>query len=116
MRMGGKCADYRSPSDKGAAAELAVTLEYLANGYSIYRSVSSVGPFDLLAYKDGEVLRIEVKSLTFGEGGKPSFGYPRHDEYDVLALVDLAVKPARVFYEFRGFDMPTLRGRLASAA
>lgn len=46
----------------GAMSELQVTVDLLGNGWDVYRSVCQAARCDLVAVKDGRVLRIEVRS------------------------------------------------------
>jgi len=53
---------------EGAARELVVTTDLLRRGFEVYRSACPHSSFDLIAYKAGFVIRIEVK----GEGRAPA--------------------------------------------
>jgi len=53
-----------SPGTSGAASELRVAFDLLERGYAVFRSVSPNAPFDLVAVRDEELLRIEVRSGT----------------------------------------------------
>jgi hypothetical protein len=50
----------------GAACELIVCADLLRRGFSVYRNVSPAGVTDLVALKDGRVLRVQVKSSGAG--------------------------------------------------
>lgn len=61
----------------------------MQQGFDVFRSVAPHAPFDLAAYRDGRLLRVEVKTL-----GKPAtptivpvFGWPTNDEWDILVVV-----------------------------
>jgi hypothetical protein len=45
----------------GALAEVRVCAELVAERWEVFTSVTGKAPFDLVAYKDGRVLRVEVK-------------------------------------------------------
>lgn len=47
---------------KGAANEMAAIAWLLKRGYEVFRNVSQHGPIDLIAYKDGVTLLLDVKS------------------------------------------------------
>lgn len=76
-------------SDKGAVSELVVCTELARAGYHVYRAESPSAPFDLVAYRDGQCLRVEVKGI--GQQAKekfaPSFSWPRNSLWDLLAVV-----------------------------
>jgi hypothetical protein len=78
---------------KGAAAELMVCVHLMRQGYYVYRAESPHGPFDLVAYRDGVTLRVEVKSMNWSltnreRGYGPSVTWPTNDEWDLLVVVD----------------------------
>jgi PD-(D/E)XK endonuclease len=52
-----------SPSTKGAVTELTVACDLLSRGWSVFRSLSPASPHDLVATRESEVYRIEVKSI-----------------------------------------------------
>jgi hypothetical protein len=45
----------------GALAEARVCAELVAQRWEVFTSLTGKAPFDLVAYKDGQILRVEVK-------------------------------------------------------
>lgn len=66
-----------SKSTFGAASELLAATDLIQNGFDVFRNLSPNGPCDLIAMKDGVLLRIEVKSAP----------HTKEYWYDVLAVV-----------------------------
>lgn len=58
----------------GAIAETKAAAEYLRHEWEIYSQTSGKGPFDLVAYKDGQLRRIQVKA-TGSRNGTSSKAY-----------------------------------------
>lgn len=58
----------------GAASELTACAWLLMEGYEVFRNVSSTGPIDLIAARDGMMLFIDVKTagLCFDKHGTPT--------------------------------------------
>lgn len=71
----------------GAASELVVCAELMRLGYHVFRCESPTAPFDLVAYRDGQCLRVEVKSLSFQQNSAPVVSVPTNDEWDLVAYV-----------------------------
>jgi hypothetical protein len=63
-------------STVGAISELAVCADLLSKGYDVFRSVSPAAPCDLIAQKEGKLIRVEVKT----NASKP-------DAYNVCDIV-----------------------------
>jgi hypothetical protein len=63
----------------GALAELVASVDLMKNGYEVYRAISPSSYSDLLAIKDDEVLKIEVRtgSYYYSANGK-KLHFPRH--------------------------------------
>jgi hypothetical protein len=72
-----------SPTWVGAAGELTAAANLIQRGYLVYQSAARTGPFDLIAYRNGEFLRIEVRSIRV-EQQKCDV---RWEEVDLLARV-----------------------------
>jgi Holliday junction resolvase-like predicted endonuclease len=53
-----------SKAHTGACGELYVTQYFLEQGYEVFRNVAATGPVDLVVYKDGKLVMIDVKSTT----------------------------------------------------
>jgi hypothetical protein len=84
-------ATWTSRSGKGAASELIASVHLLRQGYHVYRSMAGTAPFDLVAYRDGVLLRVEVKSATMKPGNDryaPCFTWPANEDWDLLLVAD----------------------------
>jgi hypothetical protein len=73
----------------GAWSELSASAHLLARGFDVYRSVSPAAAFDLVAHRDGQLLRVEVKTVSRPRGISwcPAFGWPVNDEWDLVLIV-----------------------------
>jgi hypothetical protein len=87
-----------SNSTIGALSELLACAWLLNKGYQVFRNVSPNGPYDLVAFKGPEELRIDVKTIRRygGKPGKPG-KYPqaagaRPKQGALLLFVDPATK------------------------
>lgn len=72
---------------KGAASELIALIWLLKEGYEVYRNVSSHGIADMVAIKDDEILKIDVKTNS-----KLTTSYPSKEQVKngiKLLVVDL---------------------------
>ena len=73
----------------GAAAEMLVISDLLMRGYYVFRSCSANAPFDVVAIKEGKVLKVEVTTGVRCVSGRLS--WPAHikhkDSYTHLAVV-----------------------------
>ncbi len=56
----------------GDIAELRACVWLSEEGYEVFRNISASGPVDIVAVKDGEVLLIDVKVVTFYDRGSGS--------------------------------------------
>ena len=63
----------------GAASELTACAWLLSEGYEVFRNVAPAGPIDLIAFKDGLFLFIDVKTaaLTKKKDGTPTGVAPK---------------------------------------
>jgi hypothetical protein len=92
MTTGPASTPWPSRTAKGAASELVACAYLMRQGWHVYRCESPTAPFDLAAYRDGRLLRVEVKSIywpgadDFGVG--PSTAWPTNDEWDLLVVAD----------------------------
>lgn len=61
----------------------------MAQGWHVFRAESPHAPFDLVGWRDGELLRIEVKTGLSREKAThaPSFAWPVNDDWDLLLVV-----------------------------
>jgi len=73
----------------GAISELRVCADLLAKGYDIFRAVSPSCPCDLVAFKQGTLKRIEVRTATKTQDGELNFPLAEKDRgrFDHLAAV-----------------------------
>lgn len=81
-----------SAAAKGAANELIACAHLMSKGYYVFRCQSPNAPFDLVAYIDGECIRVEVKSISYSMPKRSKVSYvnlatPSHKEYDLLIAV-----------------------------
>ena len=74
-------------SNIGARSELLVCADLLDKGYSVFRSVSPACNFDLVAWKDRRLWKVEVKTAKLLPSGKIAVSKHPHNEHDVLVLV-----------------------------
>ncbi len=49
-------------SDRGAISELAVAVDLMYRGFEVFRALSPASSCDLIIYRDGKALRVEVKT------------------------------------------------------
>jgi hypothetical protein len=111
---------------RGSWAELTACTYLLSEGYEVFRNVSVCGPIDLLACKDGEILRIDVSSSSFKqlspeqvqmgvvilrvyEDGRCEFEIDRLDRIRAILaeVADLTPKDAAEALNQRGITTPT---------
>jgi Holliday junction resolvase-like predicted endonuclease len=59
---------------KGAASEIIALLWLLNEGYEVYRNVSPHGICDMVAIKDDEILKIDVKTVSFNKSANQLTG------------------------------------------
>ena len=74
-----------STSTKGALSELKVAIDLIEKGYEVFKAVSPGTSCDYAIWKDGKLLRLEVKSRFYGCSGVMSKNPPH--KADILALV-----------------------------
>lgn len=102
------------PGDLGALHELKVCVDLSAKGFQVYRAQSPSAPFDLVAYKNGSLFRVEVKTFSL-IGNRPSgkvyasISPPQNDEYDILAVVSKMNLDNRVTYFTSDSTMEEMR-------
>lgn len=74
---------------RGAISEMVVASDLLNKGYEVFRSVSQDCSCDLLALKDGSMLRIEVRTGQRNQNGTLGCSVSEKDlaRFDVLAIV-----------------------------
>src|SRR3990172_7023659 len=76
---------------RGMAAQRRVEADLLEKGYELYVAVTANAPFDLIAYRNGEMLRVEAR---YSRGGKVNRNVTR-GKTDLYAFVS----PEGVRYE-----------------
>ena len=69
-----------STASVGAIAEMAICVEMLSRGYSVFRSVSASGFCDVVAIKGDERMLLEVRTGYEDFGGKIQFPRTLHDK------------------------------------
>jgi hypothetical protein len=77
-------------SKTGAIHELLVCADLMRCGYSVYRALSPAEKCDLLAIKDGKMVRVEVTTGFQSRGGSichPQKENPNGERFDLLAVV-----------------------------
>lgn len=52
------------PKHKGCVAELVASAALLQDGYEVHRNLSQHGHVDLVATRDGEILKLDVKTAA----------------------------------------------------
>lgn len=76
-----------APGDVGAWGELVVSADLMRRGYCVFRAFSPSCPCDLIAMRDGKLLRVEVtKGRRYVKGGSHFIPHPA-ERYDLLAVV-----------------------------
>jgi hypothetical protein len=75
---------FRS-STVGTIQEYRVIADLMIKGYFVYVQTDD-GPFDLVAYKSGKLLKVEVRSVRIAPNGKEY--WPKDGDYDIMAVVD----------------------------
>jgi hypothetical protein len=86
------------PSSTGAISELRVAVDLLSKGYEVFRALSPSASCDLLALRNGKVLRVESRTSVYRRDGTRSAKKPLAKDagrQDVFAWV----LPDRVQYE-----------------
>lgn len=71
---------------QGPLAELAISQDLFARGWYVFRALGAMCPFDLVAYKDDSLLKIEVKTGRRWPAGSHSRPLCKNLKHDILAL------------------------------
>ena len=82
----------------GAISELRVAIDLLVKGYNVFRSLSPSCPCDLAILKDGQLLKVEVRTSFISTSGKIYRTINKRDEsknIDIYAWV----LPTKIVYE-----------------
>lgn len=75
------------PGTSGAVSELMASTDLMLKGYHVFRALSPSCPCDLIAFKDGVSLRVEVRSVSLRADGSLSVRARERDDCDVYAFV-----------------------------
>lgn len=73
----------------GTISELAVAIDLAERGYEVFRAISPSCSCDLIGLRDGQSLRIEVRSGWIGKSGKIGCAFNKQRDvgrHDVLAI------------------------------
>lgn len=95
MKKNDACSSDTSKSSRGAMGELVVSADLLQLGFEVFRSVSPSSSCDLIAMKNNQLFRVEVKSswttYTKADGkicNNWTIGVKQpNSSYDILAIV-----------------------------
>ncbi len=83
-------------SDHGALNELRVVIDLMAKGYKLFRAINPNSPFDLVAYNEGKLYRVEVRTSVLKKDGTLGSTIKKdRDETDIYAWV----MPNTIIYE-----------------
>ncbi len=87
---------------RGAHAEMMACCFLLENGYEVFRNVSGVGIIDIVAVKDDQVLKIDVKQATpqLDNGGNARASGGSLSEAQIMAGVVLLFVTEEGFCHF----------------
>lgn len=79
-----------SPSKQGTMSELTVSLDLMRHGWEVFSGLSPDASCDLIAMRDGALMRVQVKTVSKSKDGALTSADLRNDlgRYDVLALID----------------------------
>lgn len=73
---------------KGMVAELTACIDLAKRGYEVFKAVNPIGSCDLMVWKGGDSMRVEVKHGIIASNGRPICNVTRNaGKYDLLALV-----------------------------
>ena len=72
----------------GAISECLVIVDLLSKKFDVFRAISPSAKCDLVAFKNGNILRVEVTTGHYTSESK-NVTYPKHnpDNYDIVAVV-----------------------------
>ena len=71
------------PATSGAISELIACADLLHKGYYVFRTISANSPYDIIATKNGTILKIEVRTGTVLKNGKISVNKHTNHENDL---------------------------------
>jgi len=99
----GKYRDFNpfkgnTPGTTGAISELRVAIDLLSKGFNVFRSMSPNSPCDLAILKNGDLLKIEVRTTFFTASG--TLNSTKHKNDDFQNIDHYAwVTPEKIIYE-----------------
>lgn len=70
----------------GARTELLVSADLMYRGYDVFRALSPSCNCDLVIFKNGEIVRVEVRTGYKNLRGDISYNKPPPDRSDVIAV------------------------------
>lgn len=72
----------------GSVSELRASVHLMQQGFDVFRCVAPHAPFDLVAHRDGQLYRVEVKTLgrPARDTHVPLTSWPTNDDWDLLVL------------------------------
>jgi len=82
-----KKRDHLNTSQIGTISELLVCANLLGQGFEVFRSVNPASPFDMVAFKDNELYKVEVKSGYLNEANILQYPPIKKELFDILAIV-----------------------------
>jgi len=78
-RWGRTGANNIASATVGAMSEMSVAVDMMNKGYAVFRALSPACLCDLIAFKDGVFLRVEVRTGYKAESGFISYPKPKGD-------------------------------------
>ncbi len=84
-------AEVATTGNKGAIGELLVCVDLMSKGYMVFRAIHPNSPYDVIATKDDQIFRIEVKVGPESNGKRKCGTFSKNgagmEDYDVKAYV-----------------------------
>mgnify|MGYP000123761867 CR=1 FL=1 len=82
---------HKSPGFQGAINEMLVAHDLMKHGWYVFRALSAVSPYDLMASRDNIDIRVEVRAGSrvgkYQAVGVANNGALNKQHYDLLAIV-----------------------------
>lgn len=85
-----------SSSMKGSISELVVAVDLMKRGWDVYRALSPAAPTDLIAIRDNQTIKIEVRSGSRDKNS--SLCFPRFKDRDSFSDQYAVVEGKDIFY------------------
>ena len=73
--------------ETGQINEYIVSIDLVKQGYKIYTPLDTTSSFDLLAFKDNEYYKVQVKTGAYLLNNNKAEVRLNNDDYDILAVV-----------------------------